>query len=102
MFRRLGQKDARDDEERQTVHEVCLQGQGVASEAALWHDNRYLAEADGWIEGLAYRLQVRGSFNLRYGMQIEILGIRPAVEEDAADGYDSTTWSRAVSISRKT
>ena len=60
----------------------------VALEATLWHDNRYLAEADGWIEGLAYRLQVRGSFNLRYGMQIEILGIRPAVEEDAADGYD--------------
>jgi len=60
----------------------------VSYEAPLWHDHRYFPEADGWAEGLAYRLQVRASFNLRYGMQIEILGIRPAVDEDAADGYD--------------
>ncbi len=60
----------------------------VSYEAPLWHDNRYFAEADGWVEGLAYRLQLRASFNLRFGMQIEILGIRPAVEEDAAEGYD--------------
>jgi len=58
----------------------------VAYEAPLWHDHRYYPEADGWVEGLAYRLQVRASFNIRYGMQLEILGIRPAVDGD--DGYD--------------
>jgi 3'-5' exoribonuclease len=60
----------------------------VSYEAPLWHDHRYFADAEGWSEGLAYRLQLRASFNLRFGMQIEILGIRPAVEDDAADGYD--------------
>lgn len=60
----------------------------VSCEAPLWHDHRYIQEAEGWTEGLAYRLQMRASFNLRYGMQIEILGIRPATDADAADGYD--------------
>jgi 3'-5' exoribonuclease len=31
---------------------------------------------------------VRGKHDLRYGMQIELLGIRPATEEDVADGFD--------------
>jgi len=60
----------------------------VAYEAPLWHDNRFFPEADSWVEGLAYRLQVRASFNLRFGMQLEILGIRPATDDDEAEGYD--------------
>ncbi len=60
----------------------------VAYEAPLWHDHRYFPEADSWVEGLAYRLQVRASFNLRFGMQIEILGIRPTTDDDAEDGFD--------------
>jgi 3'-5' exoribonuclease len=57
-------------------------------EAPLWSDSRFLKEADGWSEGSAYRLQVRGKFDVRYGMQVEILGIRPATDDDARDGYD--------------
>ena len=39
-------------------------------------------------KGSPYRLQVRGKFDLRYGMQVDILGIRPATDDDAADGFD--------------
>lgn len=60
----------------------------VAYEAPLWHDHRYFPEAASWVEGLAYRIQIRASFNIRFGMQLELLGIRPATDEDAADGYD--------------
>jgi 3'-5' exoribonuclease len=60
----------------------------VELESALWHDNRFFREAESWAEGQAYRLQVRGQFHVRYGMQIEILGIRPAVSDDAQDGFD--------------
>ena len=31
---------------------------------------------------------MRGKHDLRYGMQIELLGIRPATDDDAEDGYD--------------
>lgn len=58
----------------------------VAYEAVLWHDNQFLADAESWVEGLAYRLQIRANYDLRYGMQLDILGIRPAVDGD--DGYD--------------
>src|SRR3981189_2269339 len=59
----------------------------VPSEAPPWHDHPYFQEADSWTEGLAYRLQLRAKHDLRYGLQVEILGIRPAVEEDATDGF---------------
>jgi 3'-5' exoribonuclease len=57
-------------------------------EAPLWSDNRFLKEADSWTEGTPYRLQVRGKFDLRYGMQVDLLGIRPATDGDAPDGFD--------------
>jgi 3'-5' exoribonuclease len=57
-------------------------------ESMLWNDHRFFSEAEHWTEGLAYRLQVRAKHDLRYGLQIEILGIRPAGDDDAADGYD--------------
>src|SRR5215831_17506244 len=57
-------------------------------EAPLWSDNRFLKEAESWTEGVAYRLQVRAKHDIRYGMQVEILGIRPATDEDAQYGFD--------------
>ena len=38
--------------------------------------------------GPPYRVSVRGKYDLRYGMQIDLLAIRPATEADARDGYD--------------
>src|SRR5689334_5802555 len=49
-------------------------------EAPLWADSRFLRQAEGWAEGEAYRLHVRASQTPRYGLQLEILSIRPAVE----------------------
>jgi 3'-5' exoribonuclease len=60
----------------------------VQYEAPLWYDHRFFPEADSWTEGVAYRLEVRAKHDLRYGMQLDILGIRPATDGDAADGYD--------------
>jgi 3'-5' exoribonuclease len=60
----------------------------VQYEAPLWHDHRFFPEADGWVEGMAYRLQLRAKHDLRYGLQVDILGIRPAAEEDIEDGFD--------------
>ena len=60
----------------------------VMREAALWHDHTLFHEAESWTDGQPYRLRVRGKFDLRYGMQLEILGIRAATEADAGDGFD--------------
>jgi 3'-5' exoribonuclease len=57
-------------------------------EAPLWHDHHYFRDAEGWPEGTAFRLMVRGKYGLRYGMQIEILAIRPATDDDIPDGFD--------------
>lgn len=59
----------------------------VTVEAPLWKDHRYFSESENWEEGTAYRLQVRGKFDVRYGMQVDLLGIRPAT--DADDGFDA-------------
>lgn len=57
-------------------------------EAPLWADSRWLKQAQTWPDGEAYRLHVKGKATPKYGLQLEILDIRPASPEDRADGYD--------------
>ena len=57
-------------------------------ESALWHDNRFFKEADAWTEGAAFRLHVHVRHDVRFGLQLDILGARAATEEDAGEGYD--------------
>ena len=56
--------------------------------APLWSDNALRVQADGWVDGIGYRLHVRGVWNVKYGLQLEILEVRPATDDDAIDGYD--------------
>jgi 3'-5' exoribonuclease len=60
----------------------------VSLVAPFWSSNALRQEAEGWTDGLAYRLHVKGDWNVRYGMQLTVLAARPAREEDAAEGYD--------------
>ncbi len=60
----------------------------VTVEAPLWADSRWLKQAQTWADGEAYRLHVKGRVTPKYGLQVEILNIRPAVPEDRADGFD--------------
>jgi 3'-5' exoribonuclease len=60
----------------------------IKVDAMLWSNHRFHQQAQGWTEGLAYRLRARGTINPKYGLQIDIFDIRPAVDTDAADGYD--------------
>ncbi len=60
----------------------------VTLEAPIWNDNRFFQQALGWVEGIAYRMRVRGQLHAKFGLQLQILDIRPAVPEDQADGYD--------------
>jgi 3'-5' exoribonuclease len=57
-------------------------------EAPLWSDHPLLNDSESWTEGNAYRLLVRGRHDLRYGMQMDLLAIRPATDQDARDGFD--------------
>jgi 3'-5' exoribonuclease len=54
----------------------------------LWCDHKLFADVEGWGEGLPYRLSVRGKHDLRYGLQLEILSLRPATDADISDGFD--------------
>jgi 3'-5' exoribonuclease len=72
----------------QQYMKCVFQDKRTRVEAPLWSDSRFLREAETWPEGIAYRLQVRGKYDLRYGMQVEILGIRPATDDDTRNGFD--------------
>ncbi len=60
----------------------------IKLEAPLWHDHPLIGMSDTWSEGVAYRVGVRGKFDVRYGLQIDLLAIRPATDEDSQDGFD--------------
>ena len=68
-------------------------------EAPLWADHRYHQPSQGWVDGIAYRLRVKAEVSPKYGMQVSLLNIRPAGEQDESDGYsfhdlvDSTRFS---------
>jgi 3'-5' exoribonuclease len=67
----------------------CLfRDQRAKVEAPLWSDHPLLNESEAWTEGMAFRLLVRGKHDLRFGMQMDLLAIRPVTEDDARDGYD--------------
>lgn len=60
----------------------------VVVEAPLWYDRPYHAQAEHWVDGLAYRLRARAELKPKFGLQLEILEIRLAGPEDTVDGYD--------------
>ena len=59
----------------------------VIVEAPIWADHRFARQAPGWPDGEFYRLQVKATITPKYGLQLDIHDIRPAVPEDAADGF---------------
>ena len=72
----------------QPYYKCLFQDKRVKVEAPIWNDSRFFPEVEGWVEGTPYRISVRGKMDLRFGMQIELLAIRPAVDADAAEGFD--------------
>lgn len=57
-------------------------------DAMLWSNHRFHQQAQGWTEGIAYRLRVRSAISPKYGLQLDIFDIRPAVDTDVVDGFD--------------
>ena len=60
----------------------------VVIEAPLWANHRLLKQAEGWPDGATYRLRVKAEIKPKYGLQIEILDLRPTVAADADEGFD--------------
>lgn len=60
----------------------------VTLEAPLWHDHRLHRAANDWPEGGTYRLRVKAEHKGKYGLQIDLIDIRPTRPEDEADGFD--------------
>jgi 3'-5' exoribonuclease len=57
-------------------------------EAPIWANHRLLKQAEGWIDGATYRLHVKAAATAKYGLQIDILDIRPTRSEDEAEGFN--------------
>jgi 3'-5' exoribonuclease len=72
----------------ETFYKCYFRDKFVTLEAPIWADSRFLKQAETWAEGIAYRLRVRAALKPKYGLQLEVVNIRPASEEDAADGYN--------------
>jgi 3'-5' exoribonuclease len=61
----------------------------VKLESMVWSDHRLFQQAQGWTEGMFFRLRVRGEMHAKYGMQVVLLDARPAGgPDDDADGFD--------------
>lgn len=72
----------------QPYYKCLFQDKRVKVETPIWNDSRFFSEVEGWSEGSAYRVTARGRMHLTFGMQFDLLAIRPA--EDGDDGFDFT------------
>jgi len=87
-FAALVKKDRGVDKHGNPFIKCHFRDKRASAVAPLWSDNALRIEAENWAEGIAYRLRVRGDWKVRYGLQLEIIEIRPTNEEDTADGFD--------------
>ena len=87
-FALLAQKTRGVSKRNETYYKCYFRDKHKTLEAPIWASNPLIHEAPGWSEGVAYRLHVRVSSSPQYGLQLTLLGIRPANDEDdVADGY---------------
>lgn len=87
-FAALVKKEAGTDRNDKPFVKCHFRDKRIVIVAPFWSSNAMREEAETWQEGLAYRLHVRGNHQVRWGMQLDVLAARPAVEElDQADGY---------------
>lgn len=87
-FAALVKKDRGVDKNDKPYVKCHFRDKRVTYVAPFWSGNALRDEADGWAEGIGYRLHLRANYNVRWGMQIEVFEGRPAVEADEADGYN--------------
>src|SRR5690242_16840202 len=82
-------KKVRGMTKRDQPYLVChFRDKRVTLEAPIWYDNRFYNQALQWAEGIGYRLRVKGSLNPKFGLQLQLIEIRPAGPADEVEGYD--------------
>jgi 3'-5' exoribonuclease len=86
-FAALVKKERGTDKHGKPFLKCHFRDKRVTLVAPFWSGNALRELAEGWVDGEAYRLHVRGDRNVRYGMQIEVLDGRLARDEDAVEGY---------------
>ena len=87
-FAALVKKERGTDKHGKPYVKCHFRDKRVTIVAPFWSSNALREEAEGWTDGLAYRLHVKGDWTVKYGMQLTVLSARPSQEEDADDGYD--------------
>ncbi len=87
-FALFARKDRGVTKKGERYYKCYFRDKKVMLEAPIWASSPFIGEVESWVESEAYRLRVRAENKAKYGMQLEILAIRPATEEDdQADGY---------------
>src|SRR4051794_13988965 len=87
-FAALVKKDRGIDKHGNPFVKCHFRDKRATAVAPLWSDNALRVEAETWVDGLAYRLRVRGDWKVKYGLQLNIIEIRPVIDDDSADGFD--------------
>ncbi len=87
-FAALVKKDIGVDKHGKPFVKCHFRDRRVVMVAPFWSGNALREQAETLTEGLAYRIRARGDWKVRYGFQLEVIELRVATEEDAAEGYE--------------
>lgn len=85
-FAKLAAKDRREDKNGNDFFSCEFKDETATRKAMIWSSNALIGEVDAWETGLVYRIEFEGEANPKFGPQITLRSVRPAVEGE--DGYD--------------
>lgn len=85
----LARKDAGRTKKDEPFWTCYFRDKRAERQCPLWSNNRFFREATAWAVGDPFRMTVRGALHARFGLQIELLAIRPVDPAiDDAAGFD--------------
>lgn len=86
-FALLATRENKNNKNGEPFYRCSFVDRDVKRDVMVWLNTPWFEHAKTWVEGEAYRITGRGKAS-KFGLQVEIVEIRPATSElDASDGY---------------
>lgn len=92
FFALLSEKSKRSTREGKPFYSLKFRDSARSATAPIWDNSPFFAACEQWQAGQIFKIRATYQEHRQYGAQIEIQNIRPATDDDRADGFDPASF----------